>query len=215
MKRSEDSFVKLLDQKIGLAGSGIIEIGCGDGRYTAEFAQRNPRLLYGIDPHAFNIRRAKARAIPHARFERGSLIDLPVGGGVFDIAVFSLSLHKVPVNMMETALDEAVRVLRWNSHVVILEPGFKGSFFDAERELGINGGDKTFAKRAAMRAMRTHPAIAHVGETIEEATFELTTIPEFLHATKPTVDTAVALEFLRTRGFRLTAECRINIYKVL
>ncbi len=209
-----DQLVSLLNEKIELAGKRIIEIGCSEGWHTAAFARHNPRMLYGIDPNPEYIAAARKRGIPDARFEVGTLTDLPVGGGSFDVVVFMRSLHQIPVRDMHAAITEAIRVSVWNGHIVFVEPGFRGTFYDAERDLGLNDGDKTFQKHAARKAMRTHPGILLKNEWTYQTTFELDTINSFTKLFEPQSEKLHVLEYLRKMRFVLTAERVVTHFRV-
>jgi SAM-dependent methyltransferase len=77
-------------------GSRILDAGCGPG-LVAEAFLRAGHAVHGVDLSAEMIRRARERCAPfgeRARFEQGSVLDLPARG--FDAAVSRFVVHHVP-----------------------------------------------------------------------------------------------------------------------
>ena len=79
----------------GLDGRRVLEVGCGDGRLTFEYAAGADSVL-GIDPDADRIAEA-TRALPPAladrvRFEVGDVVDLLQPPAAFDAVFLSHSL---------------------------------------------------------------------------------------------------------------------------
>ena len=87
-----------LDWLAPRSGLRWIDIGCGNGSFTALAAQRSaPAEIQGIDPSEAQI--AFARARPGARdatFRLGDAMALPFDTGQFDVAVMALVLFFVP-----------------------------------------------------------------------------------------------------------------------
>ena len=76
-----------------LDGAKVLEIGCGNGVFTRQYAGR-PALLVGLDPKAAELleARAKAPASPSSvGFIRAVAEALPFPGGVFDVVLFASS----------------------------------------------------------------------------------------------------------------------------
>ena len=100
-----------------LAGRSLIDVGCGDGTYTAELARRgNPTSVVGIDPAAAAVDVARRRH-PDLRFEVGDAAWLEATSERFDIAVTRGVLHHA---------DDPPRLLqavgRIAAEVVVIEP---------------------------------------------------------------------------------------------
>jgi ubiquinone/menaquinone biosynthesis C-methylase UbiE len=119
-------------------GARVLEVGCGDGRVTKMYAHA-PRLTAGLEPEAGALAEAAA-AVKNACFVSGSGTRLPFSSGVFDIVLFTLSLHHNPDP--RTALAEAQRVLAARGDVLVLEPSPRGEiqrlcnvFNNEDREL--------------------------------------------------------------------------------
>ncbi len=86
--------LRLIERFVSLAGRDIIEIGCGDGRLTFQYARR-ARTVVALDANKAEIERARAEAgridARNIRFlARPAHGRLP--GGPFDVALFTWSL---------------------------------------------------------------------------------------------------------------------------
>ena len=91
----EGTELATMDRLISLAGTRVLEIGCGSGRLTWALAAR-ARSVVAIDPDWQAIATAR-RAMPkrlrgRARFEVARGESPPFPDGEFDVAVFSWSL---------------------------------------------------------------------------------------------------------------------------
>lgn len=127
-------------------GARAIDIGCGDGTYTAEILSLgHPASVSGIDPAPAAVAAARERH-PDARlsFNVGSAYDLPHGDAEFDLGYLRGVLHHV--DRPTEALREAVRVAR---AVVVVEPN------------GYNPGLKLLERVSSYHrehGERSHPA---------------------------------------------------------
>ncbi|MDZ7710746.1 MAG: class I SAM-dependent methyltransferase [Roseovarius sp.] len=125
----------------------VLDIGCGAGGLARVLAERG-HAVAGIDPAQEVIAAARER-VPDARFSVGGAEALPFGDGSFDACIFLNSLHHVPVPLMQTALHEALRVLRPGGEVVIVEPLARGAFFEVMRPVE----DESDIRSAAIAAI--------------------------------------------------------------
>lgn len=137
-----------------LAGSTILEIGCGRGRITAELAPHARRLL-ATDPDAAVLATARqAIAAPQVEFicSGGQHLNLPAAS--FDLVFYSLSLHHIPIAAMAESLLRASVLVRPEGSMVVIEPGDEGSLIEAEQCFGVGCGDERQAKAAAFQSMQ-------------------------------------------------------------
>jgi len=87
--------VRIIDGYVGLKGRRILEIGCGDGRLTRQFAPMASSVV-AIEPDAAKIALARQLAasegINNVSFRVGSAQQLRLDGDPFEVALFSWSL---------------------------------------------------------------------------------------------------------------------------
>jgi ubiquinone/menaquinone biosynthesis C-methylase UbiE len=87
--------VGLIERYVGLEGRRILEIGCGDGRLTRQFAPLASSVV-AIEPDAAKIalarRLAAIEGTSNVSFRVGSAQQIRLGGDPFEVALFSWSL---------------------------------------------------------------------------------------------------------------------------
>ncbi|TMD66040.1 MAG: class I SAM-dependent methyltransferase [Chloroflexi bacterium] len=87
--------LRLIERFTSLRRKHVLEIGCGDGRLTLQYAPRASSVL-AIDPDRASIDEAAwqqaDRGIRNVAFRVGSIEQLPEQGAAFDIVLFSWSL---------------------------------------------------------------------------------------------------------------------------
>lgn len=100
----------------------VADIGCGDGYLTLE-AARWARTVFGIDRSDQVLERARAlaarRRVTNVQWKKGDLARLPLRDASVDVAILSQALHHAADP--EEALAEAVRILRPDGRVLILD----------------------------------------------------------------------------------------------
>lgn len=130
-----------------LAGVRILDVGCGGGGFVRQLLVEGADAS-GIDPEPEAVRKART-AVPQGQFLVGRAEALPHADASLDIVVMVNSLHHVPEASMIKALAEAVRVIRPEGSVVIVEPRAYGSFFTALQPIE----DETEVRGAAQQAI--------------------------------------------------------------
>jgi ubiquinone/menaquinone biosynthesis C-methylase UbiE len=87
--------IRLIEQFTTLRRRRILEVGCGDGRLTFQYARTAGHVL-AIDPDRPSIEDALDEQawlrVPNVTFRVGSVERLPARGDPFDLALFSWSL---------------------------------------------------------------------------------------------------------------------------
>lgn len=87
--------LRLIQRFVSLRRKRVLEVGCGDGRLTFQFAPMASSIL-AIDPDRVSIDEAlwqqQRRGIRNANFRLASIERLPARGALFDVALFSWSL---------------------------------------------------------------------------------------------------------------------------
>ncbi len=89
----EDNELNHLVGACDLAGKDILEVGCGNGRFTRRYASL-PRRIIGIDPVHADLQTARNENVLSASisFVRTMGEHLPFAAGTFDIAIFACAL---------------------------------------------------------------------------------------------------------------------------
>lgn len=109
---------RMIRELLGPSTGDILEVGCGDGRLTASMMDASDRLV-GLDPDRGSMEKARPLSGDGVMLVLGSGESVPFAADIFDIVVFSLSLHhQDPVR----ALEEARRVLKPGGRILVLEP---------------------------------------------------------------------------------------------
>ncbi len=87
--------LRLIERYASLRGKHVLEVGCGDGRLTLQYAPFASSVV-AIDPDRASIDEASeqqaTRRISNVDFRVGSIEHLPDRGAPFDVALFSWSL---------------------------------------------------------------------------------------------------------------------------
>jgi len=100
-------------EKIGrVEGASILDVGCGGGLVSEEFAKRGARVT-GIDLSEKALQAARGHAAAgglRIRYELGRAEELPVGDGLFDAVVCADCLEHV--DDLERVIGQVSRVLR-------------------------------------------------------------------------------------------------------
>jgi len=104
--------------------ASILDLGCGDGAYTVEFATLGVRQIVGIDPAPGAVEAARNRAFAlgladTVRFEVGNIYDLAeyLTPGRFDCIVIRGVLHHLPDPARALA-----GLAAFQGTVIVLEP---------------------------------------------------------------------------------------------
>lgn len=124
------SELELIRQHIPLKDATVLELGCGTARVTRLLAEQFP-IKRLIATEVDQIQHAKNLASEHPaciEFRAGGAqaIDLPDNS--VDVVFMFKSLHHVPLDLLDQALQEIARVLKPNGIAWILEPVYAGEF---------------------------------------------------------------------------------------
>ena len=105
----------------------ILDLGCGDGKYSHLINQKHPRALVNLDISYSNLIGAKqesgmgiSNTITHGDlYVCGDVLNLPFPEHSFDGIVCSLVLYLVP---LQSSLDEIYRVLKPGGSIYLRVP---------------------------------------------------------------------------------------------
>jgi SAM-dependent methyltransferase len=139
------TFARITD---ALAGARrVADIGCGAGGLSGALVKCGFDVV-GIDPQAPLIAVARKR-VPAAEFVVAEAEAMPLAAASFDGAVILNALHHVPHAAMDGALRGALRLLRPDGVLVVVEPLAEGSFFHAMQPVD----DETVVRARALDAL--------------------------------------------------------------
>lgn len=146
-------YITTILSQCDLSGKNVLEIGCGTGRITRDLV-KHARRVVATDPNADVLVKARSAIdADNVVFIQtpGGLPDLSAEG--FDVVMYTLSLHHVPIEEMSTSLQSAARLLLNDGIIVVIEPGDGGSWTEVKERFGAGSGDERPARAAAIRAM--------------------------------------------------------------
>lgn len=121
--QSFESDLPKIEEFITLGGKEMLEIGCGAGRLTSSLVPKTATIT-AIDPDPAQIAQARTN-VAGVDFRVGSGEQLDFSDRSFDIVFFSYSLHH---QNCAAALKEAMRVIRREGNILIIEPTHDGEF---------------------------------------------------------------------------------------
>jgi len=137
----------VLAETLALDGRDVVDVGCGDGALVRWLRSRGARVT-GVECGVEMLRRAR-EADPDGIYVDAVGQSLPFDDAVFDVVVYSYSLHHVPIDGIPRALAEARRVLRDTGVLYVVEPAV-----DAPgRSVGRAVSDETVPRTAAQDAL--------------------------------------------------------------
>lgn len=218
-----DEYIRTIAAHCDLSGKEVLEVGCGTGRITRDLARHASRVV-AVDPDGAALAKARAAVpAPNVTFlpMPDGVLDFPSAS--FDLVIYTLSLHHVPVDRMDHSLRTAAGLLREGGVIIVVEPAEGGSFTEAKERFGAGSGDERPAQEAAIRAMNRLDGWI-VGETVffrvhflfaDEDDFIASKLPGFRE--KPEAYQMEVREFLarhrRPEGVLLDAGRRLNVLR--
>ncbi len=140
-----------LEEIVATDGHRVLDVGCGEGAVARRLAATGA-LVVGIDPLPGAIAVARDAGGPEGSvptYLEGSAEALPFEDASFDTVIFINSLHHIPVDAMDLALEQAARVLRPAGNLYVQEPRAQGPAFELLRRVE----DETGLRAAALQAL--------------------------------------------------------------
>jgi len=144
------SNVSVLSENLVLNNLEIIDIGSGAGEMVRYMTSQGAHVT-GLECGTLQLE--KARSYPAEDDEvyvEGFGQEMPFDDCACDAVTFFNSLHHVPVEYMEDALGEAMRVVKVTGTVYIAEPIASGSGFELHAPID----DETSVRSSAYDAIR-------------------------------------------------------------
>lgn len=218
-----NQYITTILSQCELRDKDVLEIGCGKGRITRDLALHARRLV-ASDPDPAALATART-AIAAANVE---FVQAPDGvpdlaAGSFDLVIYTLSLHHVPVAQMSGSLRSAAGLLRKSGAIVVIEPGDGGSFTEAKERFGAGSGDERLVREAAIRAMHALEGWQAEETILFRTLFHFSDEEDFLNSMLPGYQqqphsfACEVLDFLKryrsADGIILHADRRLNVLR--
>ncbi len=214
-----------LAQVLEPRGKTIIDVGCGDGAIVRHLTQLGANAV-GVEIGEEQLSRArKAQPAGGETYRIGRGEALPFDDSTADAVLYLNSLHHVPVDFMDAALREAVRVLKPSGQLIVIEPLAAGAYFEAMRPIE----DETEVRAEAYRVLLNPPPfLVAEGETVYETIHQFRDADNFLVAVTapdparrerlPLVEDELRRRFasmakIDSDGFFFEAPMRRNIFR--
>lgn len=122
ISQSMFNIVKNVLQRDSIYSGTLLDLGCGDGKLTIQFAKKGLKV-YGIDISSTAISwaadRSKSQSID-ANFQVGNVLNLPFSSEKFDVIIDSFCFHCIIGEDRKKFLAEAFRVLKSNGILIIM-----------------------------------------------------------------------------------------------
>lgn len=101
-----------------LGGGRWLDLGSGDGNLVPSLFEAGADEVVALEHQP----ELAVETPPPARAIVGSAVGLPFATGRFDVVVVMDVLHHLPPEALEPSLEEIVRVLRVDGHLLVFEP---------------------------------------------------------------------------------------------
>jgi SAM-dependent methyltransferase len=138
-------------RRIGRPSPRILDLGCGTGWLTAILGQFGPTT--GVDLSPLAIEQAKKR-FPELEFLAGSLFDVPLPRGAFDIVVTCQVVEHV--EDQRRFVDLLADLLRPDGHLLLVtDNAWNLARWDPEALARFAGAPQPIQRRATPRQLRT------------------------------------------------------------
>ena len=104
--------LEMIVAELPLTAARVLELGCGKAKKTRAIAQSGKvASILALDVDAIqHARNRQITDLPNVRFCQGAAEAIPADDSSFDIVMMFKSLHHVPINKMDLALSEILRL---------------------------------------------------------------------------------------------------------
>jgi ubiquinone/menaquinone biosynthesis C-methylase UbiE len=217
----------VIERLVTPAGLDLLDVGCGDGRITRQLAELGARAI-GVEPDPVQAEKNRAAPIVFGlTYVEAPGQALPLDDDSMDGVFFCYSLHHVPIDVMDRALAEAMRVMKPEiGFLYVLEPMLNGSLETLYQPFH----DETEVRTRAYDALKRHvePRFDEARELRYHESVHYDTFATFadevegfsyIDFTREHVDTPevrAKFELGRTdNGYVFTQHNRVNFYRGL
>ena len=127
------SDLDVIDQFLQPRDQFLIDAGCGNMHLSKALAGRGAHVL-AIDPDPIQAsKNQSAQITPNVGFTETGADQIPVENQSVDGILFPYSLHHVPETLFDAVFAEALRVLKPDGFVYIMEPVASGELYEVVR----------------------------------------------------------------------------------
>lgn len=147
--------IDVIDRMLTLEGAHILELGCGAMEKTRLITEKfnvARMIAVEIDPIQYE-KNLQTADMPKTEFKSYGAQAIPETDEAFDVVMMFKSLHHVPVEDMDQALNEISRVLKPGGVAYFSEPVFAGDFNEIVRLFHDEESVRTQAFAALRRAI--------------------------------------------------------------
>ncbi len=122
-----------IDRCLTVSDKFLIDAGCGNMHLSKALAERGAHVL-AIDPDEAQAKENQAADIvANVGFAETGADQIPVENQSIDGMLFSYSLHHIPADLYEAVFAEALRILKPDGFMYIIEPVASGELNDVVR----------------------------------------------------------------------------------
>jgi SAM-dependent methyltransferase len=166
--------LEAVDQLIDVHGLNLIDAGCAGGKASLGLVERGATVL-GVEPDPIQAKHNLSQPpVTGLTFQEAGAEALPADDGSADGVFLFRSLHHVPADSMDQALEEADRVLKPNGFLFVAEPALDCSFYALMKPFHDEREVRTLAQAALERT-----ADKRFGETTKYRTVQRPKFPDF------------------------------------
>ncbi len=169
MTRLVEDELTVLEELTQPAGREIIELGCGNAQMVRALLRKHPTTrVTAIEIDARQHAKNLLNPAPGLTFIEAGEQAIPQADESHDVAIMLKSLHHVPLDMLDRALNETWRVLRPNGLLYVSEPVFAGPYNEVLRVFH----DEQSVRIAALAALKRACASGRWTQ-VDEVFFEM------------------------------------------
>lgn len=156
-----------IEALMSVKGLNVVDVGCGPGRVSRELCEHGATVL-GVEPDPVQAaKNREAEPMPGLTFAEAGAETLPVQVHSVDGVFFFRSLHHVPQEHMDAALEEAARVLKPETGFLwVVEPAMYGPHHELMRpfhdELKVGAAAQAALARKAPTLFREMAAYRYL-----------------------------------------------------
>lgn len=151
--------IEIIDRLLSIVGLSLVDVGCGHGALARQLVERGATVL-GVEPDPVQAEiNRKTDPLPGLTLTQATAEHLPVSAHSVDGILFMKSLHHVPADQMDRALEQAALALKPDrGFLYITEPDSRGPFSQLIQPFH----DETRVRQLALEALdRTANRLFH------------------------------------------------------